>query len=205
MSTGQQLRLAKEEIVRIERFLPVMKRVLTMLRMELRIYRERVGDLDTQWRELEAQWALTADHPLVISIRRGVAAEAVTRPHSLVGVDVDRVVNVASHSDNDPMLISGSETAAAIDALARQHVEVTRRLEIERRNLARLEDAEEEFVFLINGSEQVRLPPLYEQLSRLERALDEENGMAAAVARLLRERAGNMVDTEAVELWRLFA
>lgn len=205
MSTGQQLRLAKEEIARIERFLPVMKRVLTMLRMELRAYRERVTELERRFAEMEEEWAANAGDPLAAHIRSGVTAEAVTRPQSLVGVDIDEVVKVAAHSHNDPVLVSSTGNSSALDTQAKQRVEITRTLEIEKRNLARLEDAEEEFVFLINGSEQVRLPPLYEQLSRLERALDEENGMAAAVARLLRERAESQVDTEAVELWRLFA
>ena len=56
MSTGQQLRLCKEEIARIERFLPVMKRVLTMLRMEIRNYRERVEQLEQRWDSLDAAW-----------------------------------------------------------------------------------------------------------------------------------------------------
>ena len=64
MSSGQQLRLVKEEIARIERFLPVMKRVLTMLRMELRNYRERVDELAVRHGRLEKEWAGAAAHPL---------------------------------------------------------------------------------------------------------------------------------------------
>ena len=109
---------------------------------------------------------------------------------------------VNTHSDNDPVLVSASESAASLAVLAAEHLQVSRALEVERDNLARLEDAEEEFVFLINGSEQVRLPPLYDQLSRLERALDEENGMAAAIARLLRERSETQLPEEQ---WQLFA
>ncbi|MDJ0657779.1 MAG: hypothetical protein QNJ40_26705 [Xanthomonadales bacterium] len=203
MSTGQQLRLCKEEIARIERFLPVMKRVLTMLRMEIRNYRERVEQLEQRWKALEAAWDEQRDQPLAESIYQGLSAEVVTRPESLVGVDIEAVAAVNTHSDNDPVLVSASESAASLAVLAAEHLQVSRALAVERDNLARLEDAEEEFVFLINGSEQVRLPPLYEQLSRLERALDEENGMAAAIARLLRERSETQQKPE--ELWQLFA
>ena len=202
MSTGQQLRIVKEEIARIERFLPVMKRVLTMLRMEIRNYRERVDDLAQRRSELEKEWGRIAESPLAASIYRGITAEVVTRPESLVGVDIDAVVAVNAHSANDPVVASSSELAASITTLALALVKDSRALEVESRNLARLEDAEEEFVFLINGSEQVRLPPLYEQFARLERALDEENGMAAAIARILRERTRRVSKPEEVELWR---
>ncbi len=205
MSTGQQLRLCKEEIARIERFLPVMKRVLTMLRMETRSYRDRVAELEASLTELDSAWRKVRDTPLAASIAKGMSAEVVTRPESLVGVDIDSVVKVNSHSTSDPFVVNGSETAVAIAGLARQRAEVQAGLRVERRNLSRLEDAEEEFVFLINGSEQVRLPPLYEQLSRLERALDEENGMAAAIARLLRERTKPGAPAAEGELWQLFA
>ncbi len=205
MSTGQQLRLCKEEIARIERFLPVMKRVLTMLRMETRSYRDRVAELEASLTELDSAWRKVRDTPLAASIAKGMSAEVVTRPESLVGVDIDSVVKVNSHSTSDPFVVHGSETAVAIAGLARQRAEVQAGLRVERRNLSRLEDAEEEFVFLINGSEQVRLPPLYEQLSRLERALDEENGMAAAIARLLRERTKPGAPAAEGELWQLFA
>ena len=205
MSTGQQLRLVKEEIGRIERFLPVMKRVLTMLRMETRNYRDRVAELELTESELDKAWRGIEDEPLATSIARGMSAEVVTRPQSLVGVDIDSVVEVNSHSASDPFVTHASETAAAIAGLALTRAEVMARLRVERRNLARLEDAEEEFVFLINGSEQVRLPPLYEQLSRLERALDEENGMAAAIARLLRERTRRAPPPDEQEQWQLFA
>lgn len=205
MSTGQQLRLVKEEISRIERFLPVMKRVLTMLRMETRNYRERVAELEKNESALDEEWRRVADEPLAVSLEKGMSAEVVTRPESLVGVDIDSVVKVNCHSASDPFVAHASESAAAIAVLALERAEVHAALRVERRNLARLEDAEEEFVFLINGSEQVRLPPLYEQLSRLERALDEENGMAAAIARLLRERKRPAEPYREQELWQLFA
>ena len=205
MSSGQRLREVKEEIARIERFLPVMKRVLTMLRMEIRNYRERVDELAQRRAELEREWGTVGESPLAASIYRGISAEVVTRPESLVGVDIESIVAVNAHSANDPVVVSSSELASSIAQLALELVKASRALEIESRNLGRLEDAEEEFVFLINGSEQVRLPPLYEQFARLERALDEENGMAAAIARILRERNRPVIQPEEVELWRPLA
>lgn len=205
MSTGQQLRIAKEEIARIERFLPVMKRVLTMLRMEIRGYRERIDALEDRWQALETEWRKVEGHPFASSIVKSISAEVVKKPESLVGVDVDTVVAVNTHSASDPLFVSSTALTSAIAKLALDHVGVAERLAVERSNLMRLQDAEEEFVFLINGSEQVRLPPLYERLARLERALDEENGMAAAVARILRDRSETTdAEDEELEQWRLF-
>ena len=73
---------------------------------------------------------------------------------------------------------------------------------MEHKNLSNLEDAEEEFVFLINGSEQVRLPPLRQELTRLARQMDEENGMAATIARILRERPKLAATEQELELWQ---
>ena len=177
-----------------------------MLRMEIREYRERIAELEDRWQVLEGEWQEVREHPFALSIEAGISAEVVTRPESLVGVDIDTVVAVNTHSRTDPVLSTATALTAAIESLALDHVDVAETLAVERRNFRRLQDAEEEFVLLINGSEQVRLPPLYEQLARLERALDEENGMAAAVARILRDRS-QIVPTEAEELeqWRLFA
>ena len=98
-------------------------------------------------------------------------------------------------------MVCQSAASAALTDLAIERLQVAERLRIERQNVVRLEDAEEEFVFLINGSEQVRLPPLREELARLARAMDEENGMAATIARLLREREADK--HQELETWPL--
>lgn len=201
MSTGQRLRQVKEDISRIERFLPVMKRVLTMLRVEIRNYQERIVELEARQQQLEQRWQSRGDHALGQTIEASLESEVLSRTENLVGVDIEEVTSVKAHCRLSQVLICQSAGSAAITDLAIARLQLSRRLEIERSNLARLEDAEEEFVFLINGSEQVRLPPLREELARLARAMDEENGMAATIARLLRERE---VDThQEVELWPL--
>ena len=201
MSTGQRLRQVKEDISRIERFLPVMKRVLTMLRVEIRNFQERIVELEARHQQLEQRWESRGDHALGRTIEASLESEVLSRIETLVGVDIEEVTSVKAHCRLSQVLICQSAGSAAITDLAISRLQLSRRLDIERRNLARLEDAEEEFVFLINGSEQVRLPPLREELARLARAMDEENGMAATIARLLRERA---VDThQEVELWPL--
>ncbi len=204
MSTGQRLREVKEEISRIERFLPVMKRVLTLLRAEIRAYQERVDDLEAGHLELESRWRHVSDQPQARTIDAAVEAEVLTRPESLVGVDIDELVAVQAHSRLSPALTAATAGSQALQRLALERRRTREALELERGNLARLEEAEQEFVLLINGSEQVRLPPLREELARLGRQLDEENGMAATVARLLRERAGPR-ETDGMEVWQLLA
>lgn len=205
MSTGQRLREVKEEIGRIERFLPVMKRVLTLLRAELRAYQERIGALEAQHAALDGRWRAVADQPQARTLDAAIAAEVLTRPESLVGVDIEERVAVQAHSRLSPALTAASAGTQALQALALERRRTGEALALERRNLARLEEAEQEFVLLINGSEQVRLPPLREELARLARQLDEENGMAATVARLLRERAGARDRDDGMALWQLLA
>ena len=201
MSTGQRLREVKEDISRIERFLPVMKRVLTMLRVEIRNFQERIVDLEARRHQLEQHWQARGEDPLGQTIEESLESEVLSRTENLVGVDIEEVTSVKAHCRLSQVLICQSASAAAVTDLAIERLQMSRRLEIERSNLARLEDAEEEFVFLINGSEQVRLPPLREELARLARAMDEENGMAATIARLLREREADAA--QEVELWPL--
>lgn len=201
MSAGQRLRQVKEEIERIERFLPVMKRVLTMLRVEIRGYQERIDDLERRRERLEQHWATRVEDSLGKTIEASLEAEVLIRSENLVGVEIDEVTAVKAHCRLSQVLVCQSVTSAAITDLAIERLQLSERLQIERRNVLRLEDAEEEFVFLINGSEQVRLPPLREELARLARAMDEENGMAATVARLLREREA--VQPQELEIWPL--
>jgi vacuolar-type H+-ATPase subunit D/Vma8 len=201
MSTGQRLRQVKEDIDRIERFLPVMKRVLTMLRVEIRTYQERIEDLEYRQRQLELRWEARGEHALGKTIEASLEAEILIRTENLVGVDIEEVKAVKAHCRLSQVLICQSAASAAISDLAIERLQLSERLRIERSNVARLEDAEEEFVFLINGSEQVRLPPLHEELARLARALDEENGMAASIARLLREREADK--HQELETWPL--
>jgi hypothetical protein len=201
MSAGQRLRQVKEDIERIERFLPVMKRVLTMLRVEIRNYQQRIIELERQCEQLEQHWADRAEDALGTTIEASLEAEVLVRLENLVGVEIEEVTAVKAHCRLSQVLICQSTTSAAIADLAIERLQLSERLKIEHRNVLRLEDAEEEFVFLINGSEQVRLPPLREELARLSRAMDEENGMAATVARLLRER--EVVQHEELEIWPL--
>jgi len=201
MSTGQRLRQVKEDIDRIERFLPVMKRVLTMLRVEIRTYQERIEDLEYRQRQLELRWEARGEHALGKTTEASLEAEILIRTENLVGVDIEEVKAVKAHCRLSQVLICQSAASAAISDLAIERLQLSERLRIERSNLARLEDAEEEFVFLINGSEQVRLPPLHEELARLARAMDEENGMAASIARLLREREADK--HQELETWPL--
>jgi vacuolar-type H+-ATPase subunit D/Vma8 len=161
MSTGQRLRQVKEDIDRIERFLPVMKRVLTMLRVEIRTYQERIEDLEYRQRQLELRWEARGEHALGKTIEASLEAEILIRTENLVGVDIEEVKAVKAHCRLSQVLICQSAASAAISDLAIERLQLSERLRIERSNLARLEDAEEEFVFLINGSEQVRLPPLH--------------------------------------------
>ncbi len=201
MSTGQRLRQVKEDIDRIERFLPVMKRVLTMLRAEIRNFQERIVDLEQRQQLLEQRWQARGEHALGQTIEASLEAEVLTRWENLVGVDIEEVKAVKAHCRLSQVMVCQSAASAAITDLAIERLQLAEKLKIERSNVARLEDAEEEFVFLINGSEQVRLPPLREELARLARAMDEENGMAATIARLLRERA---VDKhQELETWPL--
>ena len=201
MSSGQRLRQVKEDISRIERFLPVMKRVLTMLRVEIRNFQERIIDLEQRQQQLESRWQARAGHALGETIAASLEAEVLVRAENLVGVDIEEVKSVKAHCRLSQVLICQSAAAAAPTDLAIERLQLAQRLDIERRNLMRLEDAEEEFVFLINGSEQVRLPPLHEELARLARAMDEENGMAATIARLLREREADK--HQELETWPL--
>ena len=201
MSSGQRLRQVKEDIGRIERFLPVMKRVLTMLRVEIRNFQERIIDLEQRQQQLESRWQARAGHALGETIAASLEAEVLVRAENLVGVDIEEVKSVKAHCRLSQVLICQSAAAAATTDLAIERLQLAQRLDIERRNLMRLEDAEEEFVFLINGSEQVRLPPLHEELARLARAMDEENGMAATIARLLREREADK--HQELETWPL--
>lgn len=201
MSSGQRLRQVKEDISRIERFLPVMKRVLTMLRVEIRNFQERIIDLEQRQQQLESRWQARAGHALGETIAASLEAEVLVRAENLVGVDIEEVKSVKAHCRLSQVLICQSAAAAATTDLAIERLQLAQRLDIERRNLMRLEDAEEEFVFLINGSEQVRLPPLHEELARLARAMDEENGMAATIARLLREREADK--HQELETWPL--
>ncbi|MCB1853719.1 MAG: hypothetical protein KDI05_02510 [Halieaceae bacterium] len=201
MSSGQRLRQVKEDISRIERFLPVMKRVLTMLRVEIRNFQERITDLEQRQQQLESRWQARAGHALGETIAASLEAEVLVRAENLVGVDIEEVKSVKAHCRLSQVLICQSAAAAATTDLAIERLQLAQRLDIERRNLMRLEDAEEEFVFLINGSEQVRLPPLHEELARLARAMDEENGMAATIARLLREREADK--HQELETWPL--
>jgi vacuolar-type H+-ATPase subunit D/Vma8 len=201
MSTGQRLREVKEDIDRIERFLPVMKRVLTMLRAEIRGYRERVDEFEQQRQALEHEWQSRRESTLGDTIAASLEAEVLSQLESLVGVDVERVHSIKAHCRLSQVLVCQSAGSAALADLAVERLQLSESLRIERENLSRLEDAEEEFVFLINGSEQVRLPPLREELARLARALDEENGMAATIARLLRER--ETAKHAEMELWPL--
>ena len=196
MSSGQRLRQVKEDISRIERFLPVMKRVLTMLRVEIRNFH-----LEQRQQQLESRWQARAGHALGETIAASLEAEVLVRAENLVGVDIEEVKSVKAHCRLSQVLICQSAAAAATTDLAIERLQLAQRLDIERRNLMRLEDAEEEFVFLINGSEQVRLPPLHEELARLARAMDEENGMAATIARLLREREADK--HQELETWPL--
>lgn len=201
MSSGQRLRQVKEDIGRIERFLPVMKRVLTMLRAEIRNYQARVTELEQHQEQLQQRWQSCEKHALCMTIEASLEAEVLTRSENLVGVDIEEVKTVKAHCRLSQVLICQSASSAAMTDLAIERLQVAQRLQIERRNVARLEDAEEEFVFLINGSEQVRLPPLHEELARLARAMDEENGMAATIARLLREREADK--HQEMETWPL--
>lgn len=201
MSSGQRLRQVKEDIGRIERFLPVMKRVLTMLRAEIRNYQERISELEHCQQQLQQRWQSCREHALCNTIEASLEAEVVTRSENLIGVDIEEVKTVKAHCRLSQVLVCQSASSAAITDLAIERLQLAERLKIERRNVARLEDAEEEFVFLINGSEQVRLPPLREELARLARAMDEENGMAATIARLLRERAADK--HQEMETWPL--
>ena len=201
MSSGQRLRQVKEDIGRIERFLPVMKRVLTMLRVEIRSYQERIAELEQRQQQLDQRWQARGEHSLAKTIEAALEAEVLTRSENLVGVDIEEVKTVKAHSRLSQVLICQSASSAALTDLAIERLQLAERLKIERRNVTRLEDAEEEFVFLINGSEQVRLPPLHEELARLARAMDEENGMAATIARLLREREADKY--QELETWPL--
>jgi len=201
MSSGQRLRQVKEDIGRIERFLPVMKRVLTMLRAEIRNYQERITELEHSLQQLHERWQACAEHALCNTIEASLEAEVLTRTENLVGVDIEEVKTVKAHCRLSQVLVCQSASSAAMTDLAIERLQLAERLKIERRNVARLEDAEEEFVFLINGSEQVRLPPLHDELARLARAMDEENGMAATIARLLREREADK--HQETETWPL--
>jgi vacuolar-type H+-ATPase subunit D/Vma8 len=201
MSSGQRLREVKEDIGRIERFLPVMKRVLTMLRAEIRNYQARVAELEQHQQQLQQRWQTCEKHALCKTIEASLEAEVMTRLENLVGVDIEEVKSVKAHCRLSQVLICQTASSAALTDLAIERLQVAERLKIERRNVASLEDAEEEFVFLINGSEQVRLPPLHEELARLARAMDEENGMAATIARLLREREADK--HQEMETWPL--
>lgn len=201
MSTGQRLRQVKEDIDRIQRFLPVMKRVLTMLRVEIRNYQERIADLEYRQQQLEQKWQARGEHSLGKTIEASLDAEVLTRPENIVGVDIEEVKAVKAHCRLSQVMVCQSAASAALTDLAIERVQLEQRLAIERGNVTRLEDAEEEFVFLINGSEQVRLPPLREELARLARAMDEENGMAATIARLLREREADK--HQELETWPL--
>lgn len=201
MSSGQRLRQVKEDIGRIERFLPVMKRVLTMLRAEIRNYQERITELEHSLQQLQERWQACAEHALCNTIEASLEAEVLTRTENLVGVDIEEVKTVKAHCRLSQVLVCQSASSAAMTDLAIERLQLAERLKIERRNVARLEDAEEEFVFLINGSEQVRLPPLHDELARLARAMDEENGMAATIARLLREREADK--HQETETWPL--
>ncbi len=201
MSSGQRLRQVKEDIGRIERFLPVMKRVLTMLRAEIRNYQERIVELEHHQQELQQRWQTCEQHALCKTIEASLEAEVLTRSENLVGVDIEEVKAVKAHCRLSQVLVCQSASSAATTDLAIERLQLAERLKIERRNVTRLEDAEEEFVFLINGSEQVRLPPLREELARLARAMDEENGMAATIARLLREREAGK--HQELETWPL--
>lgn len=203
MSTGQRLRQVKEEISRIERFLPVMKRVLTMLRVEIRNFQERIQELEMHQQQLEQRWQARGENALGQTIAASLDSEVLSRTESLVGVDIEEVTSVKAHCRLSQVLICQSAASAAVTDLAIERLQMSSRLEIEHRNLARLEDAEEEFVFLINGSEQVRLPPLQVELARLARAMDEENGMAATIARLLREREAEKHKDQELETWPL--
>ena len=69
MSTGQRLRQVKEDISRIERFLPVMKRVLTLLRVEIRNYQERIIELEQQQQEQEQKWRACGESALAQGYR----------------------------------------------------------------------------------------------------------------------------------------
>jgi hypothetical protein len=201
MSTGQRLRQVKEDIGRIERFLPVMKRVLTMLRVEIRTYQERIVELEQRQQQLEQRWQSRVENELGETIAASLEAELLTQSESLVGVDIVEVTSVKAHCRLSQVLVCQSASASALTDLAVERLQLVERLNIERSNVERLEDAEEEFVFLINGSEQVRLPPLREELARLARAMDEENGMAATIARLLREREASK--QQELEIWPL--
>ena len=201
MSTGQRLRQVKEDISRIERFLPVMKRVLTLLRVEIRNYQERIIELEQQQQEQEQKWRACGESALGKAIEASLEAEVLTRPENIVGVDIEEVKAVKAHCRLSQVMVCQSATSAAMTDLAIERLQLAQRLGIERGNVMRLEDAEEEFVFLINGSEQVRLPPLREELARLARAMDEENGMVATIARLLRER--DAAKHQELETWPL--
>lgn len=201
MSTGQRLRQVKEDISRIERFLPVMKRVLTLLRVEIRNYQERIIELEQRQQEQEQKWKACGESALGKAIEASLEAEVLTRAENIVGVDIEEVKAVKAHCRLSQVMVCQSATSAAMTDLAIERLQLAQRLEIERSNVMRLEDAEEEFVFLINGSEQVRLPPLREELARLARAMDEENGMVATIARLLRER--DAAKHQELETWPL--
>ena len=201
MSTGQRLRQVKEDISRIERFLPVMKRVLTLLRVEIRNYQERIIELEQRQQEQEQKWKACGESALGKAIEASLEAEVLTRPENIVGVDIEEVKAVKAHCRLSQVMVCQSATSAAMTDLAIERLQLAQRLGIERGNVMRLEDAEEEFVFLINGSEQVRLPPLREELARLARAMDEENGMVATIARLLREREA--AKHQELETWPL--
>ncbi len=201
MSTGQRLRQVKEDISRIERFLPVMKRVLTLLRVEIRNYQERIIELEQRQQEQEQKWKACGESALGKAIEASLEAEVLTRAENIVGVDIEEVKAVKAHCRLSQVMVCQSATSAAMTDLAIDRLQLSQRLEIERSNVMRLEDAEEEFVFLINGSEQVRLPPLREELARLARAMDEENGMVATIARLLRER--DAAKHQELETWPL--
>ena len=201
MSTGQRLRQVKEDISRIERFLPVMKRVLTLLRVEIRNYQERIIELEQRQQEQEQKWKACGESALGKAIEASLEAEVLTRAENIVGVDIEEVKAVKAHCRLSQVMVCQSATSAAMTDLAIDRLQLSQRLEIERSNVMRLEDAEEEFVFLINGSEQVRLPPLREELARLVRPMDEENGMVATIARLLRER--DAAKHQELETWPL--
>ena len=149
MSTGQRLRQVKEDIDRIERFLPVMKRVLTMLRVEIRNYQERIVELAHHLQQLEQRWQTRDEHALGKTIEASLEAEVLTRSENLVGVDIQEVKAVKAHCRLSQILICQSAASAALTDLAIERLQLSERLRIERSNVVQLEDAEEEFVFLI--------------------------------------------------------
>jgi hypothetical protein len=169
--------------------------------VEIRNYQERIIELEQQQQEKEQKWRACGESALGKAIEASLEAEVLTRPENIVGVDIEEVKAVKAHCRLSQVMVCQSATSAAMTDLAIERLQLAQRLGIERGNVMRLEDAEEEFVFLINGSEQVRLPPLREELARLARAMDEENGMVATIARLLREREA--AKHQELETWPL--